>query len=383
MRPQPSGEASAPPTAPHNAHIRTLLAALLALHVVVALYLAKSMVLPVVLGFLIALALSPVARYAGRLGAPAPLVSATLIGGLGGGVLLSSYSLSDSVAKWLKRAPELGARVRDRLAPVSESVEAVKSATEDVEKIAKQASPGVTEVAIAPPGLLESAFLNLAGLGTTVAVALVLALFILSSGSLFYEKLVTSFATLSGKKGALHAVYELQRKISRYLFTITLINAGLGVCIGLATYVIGLPNPLMWGVVAFALNYMPFLGTVVGATLIAAVSIVTFDDLSYAFLAPAAYLALGTLEGQIISPAVVGKSLKINTVSVFLSVIFWGWLWGLAGTLLAVPILVVVKVICDGAPGLRRVGRFLDSEPVVAPAVRARGDGFGVGDAPR
>ncbi len=360
---KPDQTPSAEADRPYILHIRTLLAALLALHFVVALYLAKSMFMPIVLGILIALALSPIARAAMRLGVPAPIASVALIGGLGSVILISGYSLSDSVAGWVDDAPKLGAKVQERLAPVSESVEAVKSATEGVEKIANGDKADVQQVALEQPSLWEAAFLNLAGLGTTVAVAFVLAMFILSSGTLFYEKLVGSFASLSSKKYVLGAVYELQRKISRYLFTVTIINAGLGVCVGIAAYFIGLPNAALWGVAAFALNYMPFIGTVVGTAMIGAVSIVTFDDLSYAFLAPAVYLTLGTIEGQIVSPSIVGKSLKINTVSVFLSVIFWGWLWGIAGTLLAVPILVVIKVVCDGVPSLARIGDFLDAEP--------------------
>ncbi len=354
---------------PYILHIRTLLAFLVMLHFIVALYLAKSMFMPVVLGILIALALSPIARAAMRIGIPAPIISVLLIGGLGGGLLMSAYSLSDPVSGWIEDAPQLGAKVQERLAPVSESVEAVKSATEDVEKIAQQGSADTPQVAIERPSLLEAAFLNLAGLGTTIAVAFVLALFILSSGTLFYEKLVASFASLSSKKYALKAVYGLQRKISRYLFTVTVINAGLGVCVGLVAAFLGLPNAAIWGIAAFALNYLPFIGTIVGTALIGAVSIVTFDDLSYAFLAPAAYLILGTIEGQILTPSLVGKSLKINTVSVFLSVIFWGWLWGIAGALLAVPILVVVKVVCDGAPSLKRLGTFLDADSEVGPDV--------------
>lgn len=358
--PDEASEAVAPP---HVLHVRTLLASLLGLHFIVALYLAKSMFMPVVLGILIALALSPIARAAMRAGIPAPITSVLLIGALGGSLLFSAYSLSDSLAGWIDEAPQLGTKVQERLAPVSESVEAVKSATEDVEEIANQSSSDVQQVSIKQPGLLEAAFLNIAGLGTTVAVASVLAMFILSSGTLFYEKLVNSLAGFRSKKNALTAVYSLQRKISRYLFTVTMINAGLGVAVGIAAAFIGLPNAALWGVAAFAFNYLPFIGTFVGTALIGAVSIVTFDDLGYAFLAPAAYLVLGTIEGQIITPSIVGRSLKINTVSVFLSVIFWGWLWGIAGTLLAVPILVVVKVVCDGVPSLMRVGAFLDADP--------------------
>lgn len=340
--------------------LRPLLAALLALHALVAIYFAKDALLPVVLGFLIALTLSPIARTLARSGVPAPIAAAAMISALGGALLLGAYTMSGTVNDWIEQAPALGERVKERLSGVAASVEAVKDATKEVEGLTEASSASyVQKVVVQQPGLLSSAVSNVAGAGTSLAVALVLALFLLSSGSLFYEKLINSFSSLSEKKNALKSVYDLEQRISRYLFTVTIINACLGCAIATAAFALGMPYAPVWGLLAFLLNYLPFLGSVIGTALIAAVSIVTFDDLGYAFLAPAAYLALGTLEGQIITPAIVGRRLEINTVSVFLAVIFWAWLWGIAGALLAVPLLVVFKVVCDNVASLKAVGDFL------------------------
>ncbi|MEM8751719.1 MAG: AI-2E family transporter [Pseudomonadota bacterium] len=352
--PNPTAEA---PT--NDAPVRRLLAGILALQVMVAIYFAKDLLLPIVLGFLLALTLSPIVRRGVRAGAPAPLTAAILVAGIaisGGAVVVT---MGGTIQDWAEEAPKLGAKLHDRLSGVAASVEAVKEAAESVESIAKAEDGYVQAVSLNQPGLLTSAVSSAAGAGTAVALGLVLALFLLASGPLLHQKIVESFPTLSEKKNALRAVYDVERRISTYLFTITAINAGLGLCIGVYAYLIGMPYAAIWGLGAFLLNYLPYLGTMIGSGLMAAIALVTFDDPSYALLAPVGYLVFGTIEGQFVTPAVVGRRLEMNAVAVLLSVILWGWLWGVAGALLAVPILVVVKVICDNVESLRGLSALL------------------------
>jgi predicted PurR-regulated permease PerM len=122
---------------------------------------------------------------------------------------------------------------------------------------------------------------------------------------------------------------------------------------------VGLPSAYIWGALAFCLNYLPFVGPAVGIALVGATAILFFDQLSYAFLAPAVYFFWIILEGQVVTPLILGRTFELNTVSVFLTVIFWGWLWGIPGALMAVPFLVVIKVICDNVTGLSTFGHFL------------------------
>ena len=120
-----------------------------------------------------------------------------------------------------------------------------------------------------------------------------------------------------------------------------------------------MPQPVVWGILAFALNFLPYVGALVGVVVVAAVSIVNFDSLSYGLIAPAAYLAATAIEGQFVTPMVVGRRLELNTVSVFVTVVFWAWLWGIPGALMAVPFLVCFKVLCDNVDQLQVVGNFL------------------------
>lgn len=352
-------------TAPDDIHpvflsIKRSLAILTTITILCAFYFAKDLVMPVLLGVLLALTLSPVSRFLVRLGLP-HFVSAFLL------ILVTAVSVSaiivfsaTTVNSWVAEAPELGRELRDKLAGVSDTIEIVRDASQEVEDMASDASGGgAQEVIIKQPSLLDNAVSTLTSMAATIAVALVLATFLLASGDMFYIKIVQSFKSMSGKKRALTAVYDIERKVSRYLFTITLINAGLGCTIALTVGALGLEYAYIWGIAAFLLNFVPYLGGFVGSLLIGAYSIVYFDSLSYALLVPIAYQAITGIEGQIITPMLVGRRLEMNAVAVFLTVVLWGWLWGIPGALVAVPFLVVVKVICENFEGLEKFANFL------------------------
>lgn len=340
--------------------IRRILAFLTLVGVIIACYFARDVLLPLILGLLVALTLSPVVRVAGRRGIPAPVTAIALIVTLGAGIGVGGYAMSGPVGTWVEDAPEMGQELQVKLRGIFASVERMKEASEQVEEIAEgDETQPVQRVSVEQPGLISSALSSAATAGTTIAVAMIMALFLLASGEMFYVKLVESFPRMSEKKRALKIVYGVERAISRYLLTITAINACLGIVVGCLMWAIGLPNPAIWGVVAFVFNFLPFLGAIVGGVLAAAYAILSFDTIGQAFLAPALFLTATSLEGQLITPAILGRRLEMNTVSVFVTVVFWGWLWGIAGALMAVPFLVIVKVICDNIEDLQTVGNFL------------------------
>lgn len=352
--------------------IRSLLTVIAILGLVIACFFARDVLLPIILGLMLALTLSPVVRWARRAGVAPPITAVALILTLGAVLAAAGYGMAGPVSEWIGDAPELGAQIRDKLEGLFRSVEKVQEASNQVEEFATPTGDGAAQtVTLEQPGLLNSAASYAATTATTIAVALVLALFVLGSGDMFYIKLVEAYPRLSEKKRALKIVYGVERAISRYLFTITLINAGLGVVIFLLLWWIGLPNAFVWGIAAFAMNFLPFIGAVTGTVLVAGYALVMLDPVGHAMLAPAAYLAATSLEGQIITPAILGRSLKLNTVSVFTTVVFWGWLWGIPGALMAVPFLVIVKVICDNVDGLRTLGNFLGSADTTVAEKRA------------
>jgi predicted PurR-regulated permease PerM len=172
--------------------------------------------------------------------------------------------------------------------------------------------------------------------------------------------------TFGDKKMALRIAFDVEREVSRYLATVFAINLGLGVSIGTCMWLLGMPNPALWGAMAFAFNFIPYIGSLVGMVLVAAVSLVTFTDIWSVLLPPVVYFLCTTIEGQIVTPTIVGRRLKMNTVAVFLAVAFWAWLWGFAGAIIAVPMLVILKVFAQHVDALSGVGEFLSARTVVA-----------------
>jgi predicted PurR-regulated permease PerM len=205
-----------------------------------------------------------------------------------------------------------------------------------------------------------SAFINwtgslLAGTGETLVVLYLL----LASGDLFLQKLVRVMPTLQDKKSAVEISHEIQQNISQYLFTVSLINIGLGALVSGGLYLMGVPNAAMWGMLVAVLNFVPYFGPVAGIILLATVGFLTFDTLWSGLLPAGWYLLLHLLEANFITPVLLGRRFTLNPVVIFVSLIFWTWLWGVPGALLSVPILVSIKVVCDRVPTLSSVSELL------------------------
>ncbi|MBN9077370.1 MAG: AI-2E family transporter [Rhizobiales bacterium 65-79] len=344
-----------------------LLAGIFLILAIYALYFAKDFFMPVVLAFLLTLTLTPIVRFFRKRGVPAPVSATLLVVAFGLGVALLGYLVSGPVVTLFDEAPRIGRELQQRLADVRTPLDRILQASKQVDDVSNPVEqPGVQHVVVEQPGVLTRAASNLASVATSAAITLILALFLLASGTLFYEKIVQSFPLLSDKKRALRVVYDVEREISRYLLTISLINCGLGGLVGLGLWVIGMPDPLVWGVAAALLNFLPYVGALTGIVTVGIVSLVSFQSFGYALVAPLFYFACTVLEGQFLTPTILGRRLELNSVSIFIALAFWTWLWGAIGTLIAVPLLVVIKVFCDHFEGLQHLGNFLSAQQQAA-----------------
>jgi predicted PurR-regulated permease PerM len=173
------------------------------------------------------------------------------------------------------------------------------------------------------------------------------------------RRLVEILPTLRDKKQAVEISHEMERNISAYLVTITLMNGLVGIATGIAMAAIGLSDPVLWGSIAFALNYVLILGPATGVVMFFIVGLLSFDTLWHILLPPAAYLVIHVIEGEFVTPMLVAKRFTINPVLVIGSIIFWDWMWGIPGALLAVPMLAAFKIVCDRAGPLKAVGHFI------------------------
>jgi predicted PurR-regulated permease PerM len=223
---------------------------------------------------------------------------------------------------------------------------------------------GTETITVRPsqPSLLDWLLSTLADVGSVIVATLLLAPFLLASMESLKLKLIRLFPQLSDKKRSLRVLHDIETRVSRYLFTVSIINAGLGTLIGIAMWVLGMPNPILWGLGAMLLNYVPYIGPLTGIAICAAVSLTIHQDLLSALAAPAAYAALNSTEGTLVTPLTVGRRLSLSIVAILITLGLTTWMWGIVGTLIGVPLLVVIKAFCDEFPSLSQIGMFISAE---------------------
>lgn len=327
---------------------------------VAVLSVAKEFLVPVVLAFLLSMVFGPIRRVFDRRGIP-PVISAFGIVLLLVVLFLGLVSaLAVPASDWIDNAPRIEQKLQQRVAEVSRSMHGLMQFNTKVEALTTPDSDkGVEKVKVKKHGTAVSAAMLAPSIVAQFVFTLVLLLFLLASGDMFYEKLVHVLPTLADKRRAVAIAYSIERKLSRYLLTITLINLGLGIAVGGAMALLGLPSPALIGLIAFLLNFVPYLGAAAGILLVAVVAAISFDWLGWMPIIAGVYLGIAVLEGQFITPYLVGRNLRLNTVVVFLAVSFWAWLWSVVGMVVAVPLLVGVRTLSEHIDTLHDLGDFL------------------------
>jgi predicted PurR-regulated permease PerM len=325
------------------------------------LYLTGDIFVPVIIAFLLKMVLQPAVETLVGLHLPrllaALLVVVVLLTALAG----LATMLSAPAAEWLSRAPESLARIETRLAGVARIAHDLQKASKDVEKMSEDAASPAAVPMKGPP-LSTFLFSGTRALAAGFLTVVVLLFFLLVSGSSFLRRIVEILPTLKNKKQAVDITYEIQRTVSIYLGTVTLMNAGVGILTGLAASLCGLSDPILWGSLVFLLNFVPILGPLVGIAVLALAGLLVFDPVWQALLPAAIYLAIHIVEGQLITPTLLARQLTLNPVVVIVALVFWYWMWGVAGALLAVPMLATFKIVCDRIEALAAVGHFLGME---------------------
>jgi predicted PurR-regulated permease PerM len=329
------------------------------------LYFARPVVLPVFLACVAGMALKPLIRWSSCCHIPPAFSAAIVLCFLVGAVGVGFFQLGRPALTWMNEAPQhmtdLRQRVQNmfpRIARFNLAAAAVNDlgATEEEKKEQQEKAPTVeVKDSRGTSSILDWTGTLLVGTGET----LVLVYLLLASGDLFLQKLVRVMPTLSDKKRAVEVSHEIQQNISNYLFSVSLINIGLGIVVSAGLYFMGVPDAAMWGMLVAVLNFVPYFGPVTGVVLLAAVGLLTFDTLWQGLLPPAWYLLLHLLEANLITPVLLGRRFTLNPVVIFVSLIFWMWLWGVPGALLSVPILVSIKVVCDRVPAMSPVSELL------------------------
>jgi predicted PurR-regulated permease PerM len=342
-----------------------------------ALQWASAVIVPVLLGLTVSYALTPVVNRMVWLRLPRALAAALLLTGLVGGVGSIAYNLSDEAVTMIEALPEAAQKLRHSLegqrsqGPVG-AVETVQKAATAIELAAEggaaasaPAPRGVTKVQIEKPKFSVKDYLWPGALGLVAVagqstVVLLVSFFLLASGDTFRRKMVRIAGPgLAQKKLTVQALDEINGQIQRYL----LVQAFTSMLVGLATWLaflwIGVDNAAVWGFAAFALNFIPYVGGVVVTCGAALLGFVQFGSLEMGLLIAGVALLITSIEGYILTPWLAGKAGRMNPVAVFMGVLAWGWLWGIWGLFLGMPILLAIKTVCDRVDRLKPIGELL------------------------
>jgi predicted PurR-regulated permease PerM len=327
---------------------------LLILAVLTLAYFAADVVLPIVLAFVLNLLFQPGMRALERAHLPRVLAAFILVLCVFGAIIGVGAAISGQATSWAQRLPGGIGRLEERLKFLSEPIQTLQTFFQQFDATAQAGSAQAGSTI--ETALLKGTQHFASGFSETVLILF----FLLISGDTFLRKLVEIVPTFGDKRRVVALSQQIEENISAYLLTITLMNAAVGVATALAMWASGLGDPFLWGSVAFVLNYVPIIGPFVGVALFLFVGILTFDVLWQALIPAGAYLLIHLIEGETVTPMLLARRFTLNPVIVVISLIFWFWMWGVPGAILAVPMLAIAKIICDDVKPLNAIGHFLE-----------------------
>ncbi len=377
-------------------HVRDVsLVILTILAVLYTLYFAADIILPIVLALVLSLLLGPATRFlCERLRFPRMLAAILMIVLLFSAIGGIGYAISVPARGWIAKAPDSLPELQKKLSFLRRPIDMFEGGMRQMQELMQQSGRGEgggsqqgaaqagqatasPRPGDAPPPGSQPASGGSPGVGVGMslltgtrsflgqALTLVIVLFfLLIDGDALLRRFVEILPGLSEKKRAVSIATAVERNISGYLATITLMNLLVGVANGLSVWAFGLPDPLLWGTAAFLLNYVPILGPLTGVVIFFFVGLFSFSNALWALAPAGVYLLIHIMEGETVTPMLLARRFTLNPLLVIMALMFWDWLWGVPGALLAVPLLAVFKILCDNIEALTPVGHLLGAEPV-------------------
>jgi predicted PurR-regulated permease PerM len=329
------------------------------LAVVYSLHFAHELLLPITFALLLSFLLSPVVRALARLHIRPPLGAAIVMLGLLATVGLGAYELSGPVQSWATEAPQTLASARERLGKLIKPFERFSRTAEEVENATGSGADAGREVVVRGPSLISRLFGTTQRFLTGALEVAILLYFLLASGDLFLQKLVKVLPNVRDKRKAVEIARATESSISTYLLTTAFVNITEGIAVALAMYLLGMPNPALWGALVAVFEFIPYLGATAMVLILTIAALTTFDSTGQALLIPAAFLGINLIQGNLVSPTLLGHRLALNPVAIFVGLAFWYWVWGIPGAFLAVPLMATLKIVCDHVEALASFGEFL------------------------
>lgn len=349
---------------------RTLaLLGLLLIAVGCVLYLARVVFIPLTFALMLSFLLSPAVTWLEHRRLPRSVGAALVVTLLLGAGTFAAVELATPAADWISRSPGVLQTLERKVRPWRRPVKSVSELAQRVERITQvDERKAPQEVTLEKPGILSTALDTVWAVAAGALVTLFALYFTLLSGDVLLARVIAWVPDLSQRRTA-EVILSIQRGMSRYLRTVFVINSCVGCAIAVAMYWLHMPNPFLWGALALILNFVPYLGPFVGILTVGAVALVSFDNAAQTLWPPLFYLGLATVEGNMLTPLILGRTTKLDPLVLFVWLLFWGWLWGIAGAIVAVPLLMLIKLMCERSQVLGPVAALISRNPA---AKRAR-----------
>jgi predicted PurR-regulated permease PerM len=325
-----------------------------------ACYVASDIILPIVLAFMLSLVLQPAMRVLERLRLPRGLAAVFLILALFGTLGGLGAALSGPAASWAEKLPTGIPKLQERLSFLSRPIAAFQKFADQAQGLTQAGEAKPVPVAVQGAGLSDRLLSGTRSFASALLETVLVLFFLLVSGDTFLRRLVEILPRFKDKRQAVDISQQIESDVSAYLFTITVMNLAVGVAIGTVMTFCGVGDPVLWGTVAFLLNYIPILGPMIGVGVFLLAGLLSIDSLWGAFLPAGLYLLIHLVEGETVTPMLLARRFTINPVLVILSLVFWYWMWGVPGAILSTPMLAITKIICDRIRPLMAFGHFME-----------------------
>jgi predicted PurR-regulated permease PerM len=335
------------------------LGGLFALAMLAAAIVAREIVVPFVFAILLKLLLQPAFRILERLHIPRTIAALLLILTLFGTVVGLGTAISNPARTWAAKLPEGIPRLQERLHFLREPVDTLQRFLQQLEDFGETAQSPISASAQGPT-LLSKLFTGGRSFASGFFTTVLFLFFLLVSGDIFLHRLVEILPRFRSKRQVVEISQRIETDVSAYLVTITIMNAAVGIATAAAMWFTEVGDPILWGTVAFFLNYVPILGTAFGVLIFLLAGLLTHETLWQALLPATLYFGFHLIEGEAVTPMLLAKRFTLNPVLVITSLAFWFWMWGIPGAILSMPMLAITKIICDRLKPLAAFGHFLE-----------------------
>lgn len=304
------------------------------------LYVGRAILLPILAAAVVALTLAPLVQAAKRRGVPTPISGVLILALALGAVGLLATAVAGPVSEWIARAPEIGSTIQEKLTVLDQPLAALH-------KLERSLFGGAGLDINEPPNVVLPVVAFLTPAAGELGLFFAALLFFLVGQIELRHHAVSLFSSRDTKLRFLKIMRDIERNLAGYLAVVSIVNAAVGVIVAVGTWIIGYPNPVIFGVLAALLNYVPYVGPAAMVIVLFGVGLVSFNSLSHAAIAPLGLIAVATMEGHVVTPTIVGRRLTLNPLLVFLALAFWTWMWGPVGAFLAVPLSIIILVVTN------------------------------------